>query len=78
MLKIKHNRREEFQKYLLENEIARTLEEKDEEYIKQSFSCRMDVLNHLETEIELNTPEMIVGNSLKEEVSVFPKKLKKN
>lgn len=63
---------------VLENEIARTLEEKDEEYIKQSFSCRMNVLNHLETEIELNTPEMIVGNSLKEEVSGFPKKLRKN
>ena len=63
---------------VLENEIARTLEEKDEEYIKQSFSCRMNVLNHLETEIELNTPEMIVGNSLKEELSGFPKKLKKN
>ncbi len=63
---------------VLENEIARTLEEKDEEYIKQSFSCRMNVLNHLETEIELNTLEMIVDNSLKEEVSGFQKKLKKN
>ena len=63
---------------VLENELERTPEEKDKEYIKQSFSCRMDILNHLETEIELNTSEMIVFNSLKKEVSGLQKKLKKN
>lgn len=70
--------KEELNTTVLENELERTVKENDKEYIKQSFSCRMNILNHLETEIELNTPEMVTFNSEKKEVSGLQKKLKRN